>query len=189
MTTRIEQDLDVQASRVYDDTLPAGSTLETNATELQADLNAIRSQLLRLSQALDPSIVSWVESPQGGAGLVSIETDDALAPGQVVYVKGTGRLGLSSSPSAPFSGSSGMSLTTTAPTFAATVATDGVVTLADWTAVIGAVSLVPGAVYYLSATGGAMTTTAPSTGHLVRLGRALSVTQFGLAIARLVRRT
>lgn len=41
----------VRKSDTYDDTLPAGSTLQTNSTDLETDLNAIRSQAARIIDA------------------------------------------------------------------------------------------------------------------------------------------
>lgn len=45
--TFIRQDTQVRNSDVYDDTLAAGSTLESGATNLQDDLDALRSQIKR----------------------------------------------------------------------------------------------------------------------------------------------
>jgi hypothetical protein len=102
-------------------------------------------------------------------------TDDSLVPGQAVYVKGSGNFGLADS--ALSSGAAGLSLTTTAPTFSATIKTGGIVTIGDWTAVIGVASLTPGATYFVGSSGG-LTTVPPATGYLTRMGSALSLTQF-----------
>lgn len=45
--TFIQQDTQIYSSESYDDTLSAGSTLQTGATNLQDDLNSVRSQLKR----------------------------------------------------------------------------------------------------------------------------------------------
>lgn len=45
--TFIQQDTQIYSSDTYDDTLAAGSTLQSGATNLQHDLNAVRSQLKR----------------------------------------------------------------------------------------------------------------------------------------------
>lgn len=58
-----------------------------------------------------------------------------------------------------------------------TYQTSGLLTLADWTSVTGAVSLVPLANYFLSTTDGLLTNTAPSTpGEIIQIiGRATSL--------------
>jgi len=49
-----------------------------------------------------------------------------------------------------------------------------VVTLPDWTSVVGSAALIPGAVYYLGL--GSLTPDAPSIGYCVVVGRALTTT-------------
>lgn len=62
------------------------------------------------------------------------------------------------------------------------IQTDGVLASADWTAVIGSTTLTAGSVYYLSAaTGGQLTTTAPTTGYIVEVGQAISTTELELS--------
>jgi len=46
--TFLRQDTQIRNSDVYDDTLAAGLTLETGQTEIEGDLNALRSQVKRL---------------------------------------------------------------------------------------------------------------------------------------------
>jgi hypothetical protein len=50
-----------------------------------------------------------------------------------------------------------------APTFSGVILVDGPLTLADWTNVIGSVTLATKATYWLSATAGLLTTSAPTT--------------------------
>lgn len=64
------------------------------------------------------------------------------------------------------------------------VQTDGSVTLADWTAVIGTTSLTPGSVYFLHTTDGQMSTT-PPTGDgdvVVTMGVAVTTTKFDIEV-------
>ena len=64
------------------------------------------------------------------------------------------------------------------------VQTDGDVTLADWTAVIGGAFLTPGSVYFLSTTDGQMSTT-PPTGDgdvVVTMGVAVTTTKFDIEV-------
>jgi hypothetical protein len=68
------------------------------------------------------------------------------------------------------------------------VQVSGILTLADWTAITGSVSLAARANYYLSPTAGMLTSTAPSTvGQVVQLvGRALSTTDMEIVIGSAV---
>jgi len=63
-----------------------------------------------------------------------------------------------------------------------TVVTEGLYTLADWTAIVGSTSLTPGAVYYLSATAAKLSATRPTgSGNVVQaVGRAVSATTLNL---------
>lgn len=68
----------------------------------------------------------------------------------------------------------------------ATYVTDGFLTLADWTDVIGTTDLTPGMAYYLSATNEPQLSTTPATtiGHVVVLvGRALSTKTLDIEIS------
>lgn len=58
---------------------------------------------------------------------------------------------------------------------------DGLVTLSDWTAVIGSPNLESGKVYFLT-TNGQMSTTAPTTGFLVQVGTAQDQFSFSVDI-------
>jgi hypothetical protein len=109
----------------------------------------------------------------GGQG----EADGAIQRGQPVYVTGSGHIDLARADVMPQAGYAGLATAAAATTFAVPYAT-GVLNLADWTAVTGSQFLTPGAIYYLSpATAGQITTVAPSSGYLVVVGRALSVSQ------------
>jgi Collagen triple helix repeat (20 copies) len=73
----------------------------------------------------------------------------------------------------------GLSTAVTAPTFTATLQLRGVFTLADWTSVTGAVSLVPLGDYYLDSVAGKLTTTSPTASGTTSqfVGFALSTTE------------
>ena len=123
------------------------------------------------------------EGPQGPAGSATdfaAETDDALVPGPPVYVKANGHVAEAQADALPQARVRGLSLTTTGPTFAADVQTQGSLelTTGEWDAVTGdAGGLVPAENYYVDpASAGMMTTTPPSTGVVTRIGAALSTT-------------
>jgi len=67
------------------------------------------------------------------------------------------------------------------------VQTDGVLTLSDWTAVTGFAQLTAGAMYFLSATAGQLTTTPPTTAgqYVCSVGMALNQTDFEIDTDRM----
>jgi hypothetical protein len=65
--TFLRQDKQVRNSDDYDDTHIAGPTLETDAENLEDDLNAIRSQIKRIIHGTNPG--SWTDV--GGTGTLS----------------------------------------------------------------------------------------------------------------------
>jgi hypothetical protein len=64
------------------------------------------------------------------------------------------------------------------------VQTDGSVTVADWTSVIGATALTPGSVYFLHTTDGQMSTTPPTSDGdvVVTMGIAVTTTKFDIEV-------
>lgn len=66
--TFLRQDIQIRNSDVYDDTLASGSTLESNATNLEDDLDGLRS-----STKINSGLTNWYDAPtRTGA---QIETD------------------------------------------------------------------------------------------------------------------
>ncbi len=77
----------------------------------------------------------------------------------------------------------GFALTAAEPAFSVGYLTEGKLQLVDWSAVAGTASLTPGSAYYLDAvTAGRITSAAPTTGYVVRLGRATSATILDIEI-------
>lgn len=64
------------------------------------------------------------------------------------------------------------------------IQTDGILSSADWTAVTGGTTLTAGSLYFLSATAGQLTTTAPSGAgsYVVKVGIAISTTEMEITI-------
>jgi hypothetical protein len=76
----------------------------------------------------------------------------------------------------------GLSMVDTAIGNKVSYSTDGIITLEDWTSVIGTPDLIPGVSYYLSPSGG-MTTTLPTPGIVRMLGKAISKRTFDIEIS------
>jgi len=78
--TFIRQDTQIRNSDVYDDTVAAGVTMETAPTEVEADLNAIRSQLKRHTWA--DAAGNWYDDNQTanakkrGIAALNVDLDD-----------------------------------------------------------------------------------------------------------------
>jgi hypothetical protein len=78
--TFIRQDTQIYNSVTYDDTLPAGVTLETGQTEIEGDLNALRSQVKRWLYA--DAAGNWyddvptVNSKKRGISALNVDLDD-----------------------------------------------------------------------------------------------------------------
>ena len=67
--TFIRQDKQVRPSEAYDDTVPHGVALETDAENLQDDVNALRSQIRRIlgeDNWYDAPVVSLADVADGG---------------------------------------------------------------------------------------------------------------------------
>lgn len=83
--TFIRQDTQIRNSDVYDDTLAAGVALETGQTEIEGDLNALRSQVKRILGEAD-----WYTALSGrslaalSTDLLDIETKKLLKRTQVL---------------------------------------------------------------------------------------------------------
>ena len=109
-------------------------------------------------------------------GILSIveETDDTTAPGQALYMKSNGRLGLAKATSGLYN-IVGLSYSTYTATNTALCIISGPLQLTNWTSVIGSSTLNVGSVYYLDpSTAGHLTTTAPTTvgQYVVEVGTA-----------------
>jgi hypothetical protein len=62
MTKRLDQETQIARSDLYSDSLPTGPALQTGATDLRFDLNAIRTQIRRIIHGLGPG-GAWTDDP------------------------------------------------------------------------------------------------------------------------------
>jgi hypothetical protein len=74
-TVTINQLRQVRQSDTYDDGLPAGPTLQSGARNLQDDLNALRSQIKRITGE-----AAWTTGPQ--TDLATLATNSGLTAAQ-----------------------------------------------------------------------------------------------------------
>lgn len=106
-----------------------------------------------------------------------------LQAGQVVTVHASGT-GVVRAAATPTTGGVGIVTAPAAVGEAPQIQTDGVVSLSDWSAATGTVSLSPRGAYYLDTVQGRLTLTAPTAvGQVVQvIGRAISSTELDLEI-------
>lgn len=118
----------------------------------------------------------------------SLETAETVASGQPVYITAGGLLALAQADAAPRHNVIGLCAIGASAGFAATYSTDGSVSLADWTAITGTAQLTAGQTYYLSADApGALSSSPPSTGHVVSVGTAISGNELDIEIQYIVK--
>lgn len=104
-------------------------------------------------------------------------TDMAVTPGTPLTLTA---LGVTPS-SMTYPDVAGIAITSVNPGDNAAYLTQGFLGLSDWTAIIGSTSLIPGALYFLG-TMEFLTSTAPTTGSIVSVGRALNATTLDINI-------
>jgi hypothetical protein len=117
------------------------------------------------------------------------ESDDSIVAGQPLYIKATGHAALAAANAGATANAIGFATVDAEPTFSVNYATEGKLTLVDWTTVSGSASLVPGAAYYLSTAVGKITSVPPSAAgaYVVRVGRAASSLTLDIEIEPSVR--
>jgi len=112
--------------------------------------------------------------------------DSATAIGQVVYTSSANNVDLAQADAQPTVRVAGLAAEAVGSGNTGNMLADGVLTLTtiQWDAVTGQTGgLTPGANYFLSeATAGQLTATAPTTGFVVRVGHALSDTEFEIEV-------
>ena len=122
-----------------------------------------------------------------GSGDFTAENKDAgtIYAGMAVAIHASGIGVIKAQADSIGTRSVGLAIADKAPTFAATIRTGGVLTLSDWTNVIGSVNLSAFAVYYLDeSTAGMLTTTAPTSATQIvqRIGTAVSATSLDIEV-------
>lgn len=111
-------------------------------------------------------------------------TSEVLQAGQPVFVAGDGTLHLSSAAAGANRATVDGFARAATPIGQSAQVENHQITLADWTAVTGAAGLVPGTRYYLDATPGKLTATAPTAAGaaVIRVGVALSAQVLSIEI-------
>lgn len=135
---------------------------------ITAELIAVQNYLAGLPTNPDGDLFS----------LYSNDAAETIVGGQWIIVQSDGELAIATSNDGKVSG-----LTVTGAVTGEEVVymRQGRVVALDWTNTTGSSELVPGADYYLTTNGG-MSVTAPTSGYVVKLGQAQSITNFDVDI-------
>jgi hypothetical protein len=117
--------------------------------------------------------------------------DEDLKSGRPIYVKSNGHIELADADVMPEAGVAGLAIIDAASGDTAAYATDGFLTLSDWSSATNPSStlLTPGTVYFLVSgyVVGMLTPTPPTSGYVVQIGRALSTTTLEIEIQQSIK--
>jgi len=121
------------------------------------------------------------------ASALTNNTGSTIAIGRVVYLSAAGAITLADADTDAAAKPFGLVKAAISNSASGDVVTSGEIacTTGEWDLVTGqSGGLTAGAEYFLSGTAGAMTTSAPSSGYICNLGRAISTTKFKVDIQR-----
>jgi len=147
--------------------------INAQITVLNGQLGVITNQITDLTNSVSlltidvDNIINQITPPL-------IETDDNVLIGQPVYIKNTGHAGLAQA-IFPTQNCIGLVNTSVNAGIITGILNNTVLTLSDWTNVIGSELLSPGVLYFLDPNNsGMLTSTVPSIGYNVIIGEALT---------------
>lgn len=165
------------------------SHAEDGITEAEVPLlpaSKIGSGVLNLDRipSIPVSKIVWDDDGTEPVDGQDAETDSNIATGQPLYLKQNGHVALASAAAIGTARVCGLALFDAFAATSVRYSPDGVMELEDWTAVTDSAALAPGAVYFLSAEAGKLTTTAPTeSGQVVlAVGTALSPVKLAIEI-------
>jgi len=146
------------------------------------------SSTLNLSDYAHATLDGYHPSGDSDLNKHQVIFDSATKSGQVVYISSDGHVDLARADSGTTADAIGLSVNTITINSTDYILTEGSITKTDWSNISDASALVPGAIYYLSSVdSGDITINAPSSGYLVRIGRAINSQTLDIEIAQEVR--
>jgi uncharacterized membrane protein YgdD (TMEM256/DUF423 family) len=133
-----------------------------------------------------------ISSTGGGGGsgdlTYSGETDSDITVGQPVYVLSNTHIDLAKADNAATMQVAGLVSVDALATTGGSYVSDGQIVLPDWTAITGATDLISGSLYFLdNSTAGMLTATAPTSGFIISVGRAMNTTTLDIEISESVK--
>ena len=170
----------IGGSKVYSDPRTDQHLREVLARAQQNDSSAASSIV---------TLVGDVAVLESVIGLESATFDSTTVIGQPLYVSGADNVELADASALSTSNVIGLAYEDVTAAAAGQYLTHGILTQNVWTTVTGAINLTPGSKYYLSATTGLLTTTAPtSVGEVVvEIGTAIDNKSLSVNIQSRVR--
>lgn len=165
---------------------PATDTLAMSAT---AAFNMVRVRSLSDTITLDDHVHVALEGYHlPSTSQHELTANEEIKVGQPVYISAANTANLADADTLTTSHVLGLAITEATANTTVLVLSEGSVVRNDWTAIVGTINLVPGAVYYLSTDPGQMTVT-PPTGdgdHVVRCGLAVNLSRLDIEINEVV---
>lgn len=161
-------------------TLASGAALLTNPTtpaQMRTFIAALNGQAAATSSGID-TLTTEVTQLQGQADPIAAVFDSTMGVGAPVKIVSTAHVDFAQADSIAHANVAGLVFAGAASAATGSyVPNGGRASQADWTSIVGAASLTPGAIYYLSATAGKLTTTAPTTSGkvVIKVGRAITI--------------
>lgn len=157
----------------------------------QAQLRSALARMLSANDVLEDAIndvADDLDALEGVIGSITVNFQDTVVAGEPVYIAANGEAAEADASSRFLANVAGLSAAAVTAGNQGTVVTSGRLTLADWSTVTGEVALEPGRDYFLSTTGGMLTTEAPEADNEVvcRVGKAISTTVFEVTISQIV---
>lgn len=148
------------------------------------DFNMVRPRGVEDSLGITDHVHVTLDGYQASDSQYDMTANETVVVGQPVYVTGNNTVNLADASAEATANAIGLVILAASANQATIVRTEGEVSQANWTAVIGSAALTPGATYYLGTTPGTMSTTPPSvdTQVVVRCGIAVTTTKFDIEI-------
>jgi hypothetical protein len=146
--------------------------------------NMIRPRTIEHSLGFSDHVHAILDGYHPDPSKYDMTANETILIGQPVYVSADNTVNLGDATAITTANVIGLALTDATANDSVTVLTEGSVSQADWTAVIGAATLTPGATYFLNTTAGQMSTTPPTNDGevVVTMGTALTTTKFDIEV-------
>jgi hypothetical protein len=163
-----------------------GSDPATDSISLSDVLafNMIRVRASEHSLGFSDHVHATLDGYHPDLGRNDMTANETILIGQPVYVSANNTVNLGDATTIATANVIGLALTGATANDSLAVLTEGSVSQADWTAVVGATLLTPGATYFLNTAAGQMSTIPPTSDGevVVTMGTALTTTKFDIEV-------
>lgn len=115
------------------------------------------------------------------------ETNSPCEIGSPLYLLETGNLELASADVISTAQVCGLAVASASTGFGVAYQSQGAIERSSWETITGSTELIPGSLYYLGSTAGTLSATAPDSGVIVAVGRALTLHKISIEIQPSIR--